>query len=83
MTLSPYHKKFLNKPDADIKKRADVKEKELSAIFKQLAYKPTGDRTPESITKVIDEILPGKGRAERLLDGVENLRKLVDAQQKE
>lgn len=37
MTLSFYHQKYANQSDEEIKKRADVKEKELTEIFNEVS----------------------------------------------
>lgn len=37
MALSPYHQKYSDKPDEELKRRVDVKEKELTSIFQEIS----------------------------------------------
>jgi len=43
MTLSTYHQKYANQPDAEIQNRANEKRQELSAIFEQVQLKTTDE----------------------------------------
>lgn len=43
MTLSPYHQKYADQPDDELKRRADAKEQELASIFQEVSLNPDSD----------------------------------------
>lgn len=43
MTLSPYHQKYADKSDEEIRKRANAKKQELDAIFNEVPLNTTSD----------------------------------------
>lgn len=43
MTLSPYHQKYADLPDDELKRRADAKEQELASIFQEVSLNTDSD----------------------------------------
>jgi len=43
MTLSPYHQKYTDQPDDELKRRADAKEQELASIFQEVSLNTESD----------------------------------------
>ena len=43
MTLTPYHQKYADQPDEELKRRADAKEQELTSIFQEVALSTDSD----------------------------------------
>jgi len=43
MTLSPYHQKYANQPDDELKRRVDAKEQELTSIFQKVSLNTDSD----------------------------------------
>ena len=43
MTLSPYHQKYADQPDEELKRRTDAKEQELASIFQEVSLNTDSD----------------------------------------